>query len=268
MHRSLIVIFCLGIVASANAQFAADNASNAVYTAGLEYIQTDTPLGNQTGAIHGLNGGYGFNAWQRGGYGSTTNHGSTLITNLDVAFNMGSQQFGLRSAPDGFEGADARRRMLRDLEFGEAVSFSMMAGGGGAGAQNTHGDFGIELRGAPLSNPGRDMFGINGSNGQNWSINGNFTSVAVTPGQRLDVLIQDIGASQFGVTLTPFGGSSSHYVATSSSAGAKLRTLQFYCFETNGDFYVNNLEAVPEPATLVAMAVGAGFFALRRRKNA
>ncbi|HMS56361.1 MAG TPA: PEP-CTERM sorting domain-containing protein [Fimbriimonadaceae bacterium] len=269
MQRSTFIILGLAISSMASAQFASDNASNAPYVLGEEYIQVGTTPGDQTAATNGMNGGFGFEKWQRGGYGSPTNAGSTKITNLGAGAGMGAQQFNMRSAPDGSEGADARRRLLNDLEVGQSLSFSMLAGGGNAGQQNTNGWFGVEIRSTNLSNPGRDMFSINGWNGGNWELYGASggvdTGVAVTPGQRLDVQIGVLGGDMFSVALTPFGGSTTALNVGSISAGVKLRTMQFYVYNTNGDFMMNNLQAVPEPATLVA--VGAGLLMLARRRR-
>ena len=266
MKRFLFAAMALTAVGMAQAQQAADDAGDAVYTVGQEYIQVGTTPGDQTGAVNGLNGGFGFNRWQRGGYGSSTNAGSTRITNVAASFGMGTQQFGLRSAPDGSEGADARRRMNNDLPVGGTFFFSMMAGGNGAGQANTQGFFGVEIRGASLSNPGRDMFSIDGETGQNWSVDGLTTSLAVTGGQRLDVLITSLGGDSFRVDLNALGGGSDSKIASSASAGVLLRTAQFYVFNTNGDFYVNNLRAVPEPATMIALGGGL-LMVLRRRKK-
>lgn len=270
MKKTLFITLALTATALAYGQ-AADNASNAPYIAGQEYIQVGTTPGDQTAAVNGLNGGYGFNKWQRGGYGSPTNAGSTLITNLAPSFNMGTQQFGMRSAPDGSEGADARRRLNNDIPTGGWIGFSLMAGGNGAGQLNSQGEFGVEIRGSSLSNPGRDMVGLYGSNGANWRVFGNMatinTAIPVIPGQRLDVRVIDLGGNSFQFDLTPFGGSTLSYVQTSISAGVKMRTAQFYVYNTNGDYYINNLQAVPEPATLLALAGGAAVIGLRRRRK-
>lgn len=255
MKKALLVSMAMLASLAARAQFAQDNASDATYVVGQEYIQVGTTPGNQTDATNGKNGGFGFNAWQRGGYGTLTNHGSTLITNVSSSFNMGAQQFGLRSAPDTFEGADARRRLNADAEVGQLISFSMMPGGGGAGQQNTKGDMGVEVRAASLSNPGRDMISINGSNNQNYSILDNsgyvFTDIPVTPGVRVDVQLRQTAIGTIEVKMTPWGGSTRTYSKVSISTGVKIRTLQFYCFETDGDFYVNFLQA-KNPAAIPA----------------
>lgn len=271
MKLALVTAAVFGAVASSFAQYASDNASNAPYVAGQEYIQVGTTLGDQTAATNGMNGGFGFNAWQRGGWGDAPNYGTTLITNLSSTFNMGSQQFGLRSGPGGQNGADARRRLNSDMPVNSVLSFSMMAGGGGAGTLNSQGEFGAEIRTSSLSNPGRDILGIYGSNGNNWKfwdkVGTHDTGLSCAAGQRMDVSILTTAAGQFQITFTPFGGSGTTIAAVSDTANGMIRTAQFYVYNTNGDFYVNNLQAVPEPATIAAMAIGITAMARIRRRS-
>lgn len=259
-------------VACSFGYLAYDTASDPVYTAGQEYIQVGTPPGDQTAATNGLNGGYGFNRWQRGGYGDNGNYGSTLITSLDSSFGMGSQQFGLRSGAGGndYSGADARRRLINPLEVGSSMSWSMMAGGAGAGEVNTKGEFGAEIRSGLLSNPGRDMLSIIGEMGRNWRVyrdGGTIEStIAVTPGQRVDVLFNILANDMFELTFTPWGGVGSTVSGKFLSSGQKVQTVQFYVYGTDGDFYANNLAAVPEPSTLAVLG-GLALMAARKRRS-
>lgn len=266
--RMLAMASLAACALSANAQIAFDSASDPVYTLGQEYIQVGTPPGDQTAATNGLNGGTGWNAWQRGGYGDPPNNGTTLITGLAPSFNMGTQQFGVRSGANGQNGADARRRLLNPLQVGQGFKWIMMAGGGGAGTANTQGEFGAEIRSGLLSNPGRDMLNIIGEPGRNWRVfrsGGTIESATpVTAGQRVDVEFWVLPGNQFSVTFTPFGGSGSTVNGTFLSNNQLPQTLQFYAFGTNGDFYVNNIAAVPEPASVLALG-GLVALTLRRR---
>lgn len=258
---------------AAFASLAYDTASNAVYTVGQEYIQVGTPAGNQTAATNGLNGGFGFERWQRGGYGDNGNFGSTLITNLNPSFNMGTQQFGVRSGVGGndFSGADARRRLVNPLATGNTMFWSMMAGGGGAGTANSMGEFGAEIRSGNLSNPGRDMCTIIGEVGDQWRVFRNGGSVRstlnVVAGQRVDVMMTIGAGDNFDVTFTAFGGASSTVSGTFLSSGQQVQTVQFYAYGTDGDFYMNNIgAAVPEPSSMIAIA-GMGLLLIRRRNS-
>ncbi len=270
MKKTLILALGSCLAVSAYAQIAADNASNAVYTVGNEYIQVGTPLGNQSLALNGLNGGFGFNPWQRGGYGTFPNQGTTLITNLPVGLNMGSQQFGLRAGTEAFSGADARRRLLLPMTVGQVLSASIMAGGGNAGQANTQGAFGVEFRSVNVGNPNRDMVSVNGAGGGFWTIGdaagSTPTSLSVVGGQRLDLALSMTGGSNYRLDLTPFGGSTTTITGVFISSGVALQAAQFYTFNTNGDFYVNNLKLVPEPATMLALGVGVLGLLRRRRK--
>ncbi len=251
-----------------------DTASDPTYEVGKEYIQVGTALGNQTAATNGKNGGYGWEKWQRGGYGDNGNYGSTLITNLAGSFNMGTQQFGLRSGTGGndFSGADARRRLVNPLPIGGQMSFSLMAGGDGAGTVNSKGEFGAEIRSGLLSNPGRDMCTIIGEMGRNWRVyrdGGTMeSSIPVTAGQRVDVTLTPKLDSMFDCTFSVFGTSLTSTVnGKFISAGQLVQTVQFYCYGTDGDFYTNNLAAVPEPSSLLALG-GIGLLAIRRKRAA
>lgn len=267
-------IFSLALLSttatSAFSQIAYDHAEDPVYTVGQEYIQVGTPPGDQSGAVNGLNGGYGWNRWQRGGYGSPPDHGTTLITNVNASFGMGNQQFGLRSGPGGNNGADARRRLLNPLVVGDQMKWSMMAGGGGAGTLNSFGEFGCEVRSGLLSNPGRDMLNCIGEMGRNWRVfraGGTINSnLPVVGGQRVDAVLTILPGDQFSLQLTAMGGGTDTVGGTFLSLGQQVQTAQFYCFGTDGDFYVNNLCAVPEPASILALAGAALFVGLRRRK--
>lgn len=249
MKNCLSTLLVAGLTVAASAQIALDNAENAVYVVGQEFIQVGTTPGDQTAATNGLNGGFGFERWQRGGYGDNGNFGNTKISNVSSSFNMGTKQFALRSGVDGlnFSGCDARRRLLQNVAIGSTVSFSLMPGGNGAGVESTSGDFGVEFRGASLSNPGRDLFAMNASFGQNYSLQdesgSQFTNVPVVGGQRVDVTVVVLSTTQYTVTIQPFGGLPDTRTLTSylSSAGAPLRTVQFYAYQTNGDSYVNFL---------------------------
>ncbi len=236
---------CLSM--SAFAQVAADKASNSVYIAGNEYIQVGTPPGNQTLATNGLNGGFGFEKWQRGGYGDPPANGTTLITSIPESFGMGSQQFGLRSGPGGTNGADARRRMLAPIGVGDTFRASLMAGGNGAGTLNSFGEFGIEFRSPLLSNPGRDMAVVIGEMGRNWRVQRSGgtqeSTLPVVAGERIDITFRILPNDQFACTFTNPAGVCSTVTGTFISLGQSVQTAQFFCFGTDGDFYVNNLAA-------------------------
>ncbi len=248
MKNGLTLLAALSAV-FAQAQIAYDSAEESVYIVGQEYIQVGTPPGDQTSATNGLNGGYGWNRWQRGGYGDNGNYGNTLITAINASFNMGSKQFGIRSGLNGadFSGADARRRLLNPLAVGSTMSWSMMAGGNGAGQQNTIGEFGAEIRSGLLSNPGRDMLIVIGEYGQNWRVfrlgGSVFTTLPVTPGQRMDVHFVSKPGDQFDITFTPFGGTGQTISGSYLSTGQLPQTLQFYAFGSNGDNYFNYIRA-------------------------
>ncbi|MCE9559758.1 MAG: PEP-CTERM sorting domain-containing protein [Armatimonadetes bacterium] len=271
--RILTLALATATAASSFGYIAFDSASDATYAVGQEYIQVGTPAGDQTNATNGKNGGYGWNKWQRGGYGDNGNFGNTLITNVNPSFNMGAQQFGVRSGAGGndFSGADARRRLLNPLSTGNTMFWSMMAGGNGAGTGNTKGEFGAEIRSSLLGNPGRDMCSIIGEVGDQWRVYRNGGSVRstlnVVAGQRVDVMMTIGAGDTFDVLFTAFGGGSSTVSGTFLSAGQQVQTVQFYAYGTDGDFYMNNIgAAVPEPSSLVALG-GITLLMVRRRRT-
>lgn len=253
-----------GLGATALAQLAKDEASKSVYVIGQEYIQVGTPPGNQTAATNGLNGGSGFNQWQRGGYGDPPNHGTTVITNLAGSFNMGTKQWNMRSGPGGLNGADARRRLLTPINVGDTWFLSMMAGGNGAGSLNTIGEFGAEFRSSLLSNPGRDMATIIGEMGRNWRVfrsGGTLEStLPVVAGERIDVIMRVMANDTFACTFINPAGVCSTVSGTFLSLGQQIQTCQFYCFGTDGDFYINNLAVYEgQPPSSYAIVAGTNF---------
>lgn len=255
MKKELAVIGALLLGGAACAQVAYDVATNSPYVVGSEYIQVGTPPGDQTGATNGMNGGYGFNRWQRGGYGGAM-PGYNHIKAVSTSFNMGPAQFGLNATTEAFSGCDARRRMDADMTNGQILSFSMMAGGNGAGNAIVQGWVGAEIRSSSLSNPGRDIISIGHfGGGGDWELshrNGTVhTGILLNPGERLDVSIKQLGGDWYRVTITPWSGMPQVYDVQGYYDGWSIRTVQFYAFDTaEGDFFVNFLKVANPPITV------------------
>lgn len=263
MKKLALFALLAGVPIVASAGEAYDDANDSVYVVGQEYIQVGTPPGDQTAATNGLNGGTGWGRWQRGGYGTPPDNGYTYITNIPASFGMGAKQFGLHAGPLGVEGADARRRLNDDMTVNQKMTFSIMPGGAGAGAENIQGYFGAELRSSLLGNPGRDLMSISGTPGSTWSVydstGDHFTSIPCSPGVRIDVEITQLGLFTYSCKLTPAAGSPETVTGTFIYTGNNIRTVQFYAFITDGDFYANFLR-VSDPARPVTGTVNLSDF--------
>ncbi len=228
---------------------ALDTASDAAYTLGTNY--------------HTQNGGSGFLAWNNEAWGG----GSIAISSEAAA--LGPQQFKISGA-----GIDTRRRMTDLLTIGQTFNFSMMAGGNGIGTAQTAGEYGLEVRStAPGSSGNREMlylaarpaFGFWRVEAGDGFASTEFTDVPIIGGQRVDVAITVTGADAFSLFIT--NGTVSDTVNMDFiSEGFLPATMNFYASgDNNGSLYYNNLQTVPEPGSMLALA-GLSAMVVRRRK--
>ena len=228
---------------------AIDTASDPAYTLGTNY--------------HTQNGGSGFLAWNNEAWGG----GSIAISNEAAA--LGPQQFKISG-----NGIDTRRRMTDLLAIGQTFNFSMMAGGNGIGTAQTAGEYGLEVRSTASGSSGnREMLYLSArpafgfwrvEAGDNYAST-EFTDVPILAGQRVDVAITVTGADAFSLFIT--NGSVSDTVNMDFiSEGFLPATMNFYASgDNNGSFYYNNLQTVPEPGSMLALA-GLSAMVIRRRK--
>lgn len=226
--------------------FAFDSAGDPVYTVGADYL--------------GLNGGSGMGAWYEGVWGS----GSMAITTAGSA--IGAQQFGLIG-----NGIDARRMLNDPLAIGHSLSFDMLVSN-----LTTTGRMGVEIR-STAANPNRDMLSINGNLGSSnfWRIEGGndwstFIVTSISVYSAVGVTISVTGEDSADVTIAElFGSGLETHSVNFVSEGVSPQIMNFFTWDdNNGEFYVNNIQAevVPEPASMVALGVGA-LALIRRRKS-
>lgn len=243
MKSSLVL--ALSVSAAMSFGLALDSASDAVYTTGATYL--------------GLDGGSGMNAWYEGPWGS----GGMTITTAGSA--IGPKQFSING-----DGVDARRKLDDALLLGQSLKFDMMTSAGA-----TAGRMGVEIRSTSPS-PNRDMLNINGNlasssfwrieGGEGW---GTFIVTAIPVASAVGVTITVTGADTADVTLAVLGGgpSETHSVDFVSS-GVSPQIMNFFTYDgMNGDYYFNNIQTVPEPASLLALGGLTALMARRRRKN-
>lgn len=243
MKSSLVL--ALSVSAAMSFGLALDSASDAVYTTGATYL--------------GLDGGSGMNAWYEGPYGS----GTMTITTAGSA--IGPRQFSING-----DGVDARRKLDDPLLLGQSLKFDMMTSAGA-----TAGRMGVEIRSTAAS-PNRDMFTINGNLASSgfWRIEGGndwdtFIVTAIPVASAVGVTITVTGADTADVTLAVIGGGPSEtHGVNFASTGVSPQIMNFFTYDgMNGDYYFNNIQTVPEPASLLALGGLTALMARRRRKN-
>lgn len=252
MFRDSMKIFAFLVLSAVSASsfgLALDSASDAAYSLGANY--------------HAQNGGSGFNPWNN----EVWNGGSIAISDQAVA--LGPRQFKINAG-----GIDTRRGLQNVMAIGETFKFSMMAGGGGIGSAQTAGEYGLEVRSLASGSSGnREMCYLEArpsfthwrvEGGDGWS-SVEFTDVPIVAGQKVDVALTVIGADAFSMFITN-GTVSDTVTMDFISEGFMPAIMNFYATGSNdGSFFYNNLQVVPEPATMVALG-GLSLMMLRRRK--
>ena len=103
----------------------------------------------------------------------------------------------------------------------------------------------------------------------------NLTGIGFT-GNGLSVAFTLTGTNTYSLDVTPNGGGTTNFTGTLEGvAGTGIDRMRFFDFNggnnqgSNGDFFANSLEVVPEPSTWLAGAMTLGgcfYLRLRRRK--
>ena len=236
-------ILALSVISASSFGLALDSASDAVYTTGASYL--------------GLDGGSGMGAWYEGPYGT----GGMTITTAGSA--IGPRQFSING-----DGVDARRRLDDPVLLGQSLMFDMMVS-----TSASAGRMGVEIR-STSPNPNRDMLTINGNLASSnfWRIEGGndwdtfiVTGIAVTSAVHVTMTVT--GADSADVTLAVLGGGPSEtHSVNFATTGVLPQIMNFFTYDgMNGDYYYNNLQTVPEPASMLALG-GLCAMAIRRRK--
>lgn len=259
MIKSIAIIASLFVVGAAQAVVVAqDSAADATYDDGWQ--ATD-------------NGGFGFLAWGLGA--STTNPsnagrfigGSQFNANNEGPENINTsgRAFGMYANSNNL--AVASRGFVVNTLIGNIYRFEMDNGWIDNGAVVSAGFY------SGLTAVGVVEF-VGGNAGGVYQIRDGATTTATTvsfTGKGLTYELEVTGATTYTATLTKKDGSGT-FVHNGTFSGS-LNQFQFFNDNAgsggNHDAFVNSLEidAVPEPATMLVLGAGAALAARRRRKS-
>lgn len=226
-----------------------------------------------SGWTTGTNGGYGFSAWDIFNYGSPEATTYTA-TNGNVDIKSSGRAWGMAGSNETFSyaGTEATRKVNAPLSVGQTFSLDI-----DNGIQNAvpgsfaDGGFGLSLKDAAgaerlaffafTSVPNFYYFTDDAGNRQSIGL--------IESGFNLAVTLTD--ADSYSAVISPIGGSATSINGKLRAGGAinLVRLWQYNLVSGAGgenDSYFNNMQVVPEPASMAALAVG--LLALRRRRKA
>lgn len=239
--------------------YAYDNAADAAYNSGWST---------------GTNGGTGFGPWNLNPYGWPLGS-SYMATHSTVDIKTAGRAWGYAGSSDtySYAGIDGTRDLLSPMAAGDTFSMDIDNGVQAPVAFSYNdGGFGMALQ----DSTGAELVGLYAFS----SVPGFYQAVdasgainpvmpVITTGFHLSITLTS--ASTYSMTLTPIGGSPVVRTGTMKSGGPVSRIRLWQYNLENGpdgvnDTYFNNMQAVPEPSTMLALAAGAGFVLRRRRK--
>ena len=257
-----VVVASFSVLAAYASNNAADQASNSPYEPGNSWT-------------NGQNGGFGFGSWiltttsgdtgQNGFFmgTSTGNAGGSLgIDTSGVSWGMYANSGQTANAVRPFTGGSLGIGQEFDFKFDNG--FLNSGSSEGFGLQTTGGTNRLEF------------FFAGGNSDYTLSDLSSFnhdTGIAFT-GNGLSFAFTLTSVNTYSLAVTPNGGSTSTFTGTLEGvAGTGIDQIRFFDFNggngqgSNGDFFANSLEVVPEPSTIAAGVLAvAGAFLLRRRR--
>ena len=231
-----------------------------VYTLGISHAQIASDnAGNYTTWTNGSNEGFGFGDWVL-----NSDAGGHFLGNADeqgpnnTPLDTSGQSFGIFA--DNF--SVAVRPFNTDLQVGDVLNFSIAY-------QFDNGNKGFNLQ----TDNGTNVFNFNVNDaGYTWAGGGSSSTTPWDNVRENGVLIDfSFSRTATGIDYTFF----SDQDATLSQSGNfttadPVGQLEFYVSGAGGgpggNLYFNNLQVIPEPATLLLLLGGLGVIAAYRRK--